>query len=196
MTLGSLVLLGFGAVSGAFPPAPRDTLWLDLSVPAVVSGLQLELTYDRRTLRFRVSGKESVVLPLVRERTGELVLELEVLTTTPLPLPKQWSRAIIPNGSRHVVWRIDGTGMDQVSQWPAFRLEATEVLEVLVGGRRVGTTPVVHGVAPGGPYELLWRRANGTTACVTDAEIAGEAVKTFRCDAATGAVTQGPPAPG
>lgn len=193
LSLMTAAILG-AAVPGA-AQQPDSTVDVTVHVPGTIAGLQVRLVVNGALARFRFPGSGDVTLPFTIDRTGPIRFELQVIDKPAVTIVDHWTAQGSLNGSGHVIWELQGIGASTVRQWAALHLGTTGdgPLDVLVAGRRAGRTPLTTGVAPGGPWEILWRHPDGTTACVTDLETGADQTHELRCDPATGTVRTVPP---
>lgn len=187
------------AMLGLAPPSTAQqsdsTVDVTVRVPGTIPGLQVRLFVNGTLARFRFPGSGEVTLPFTLGRTGPVRLEFHLVDKPAVTMVDKWTAQATLNGSGHVIWEIQGIGASTVLQWAVLRLDSKGegALEVLVSGRRAGRTPLTTGVAPGGPWEVLWRHPDGTTACVTDLETGADQTHVLTCDPTTGAVQTAPP---
>ncbi len=187
--LGLILFCGW-----AFPCptlAQTDTVQLIISIPGVLAGVEVRLSTNGRAVFFRFPGSGRVTLPIDSPPEDTLRLDLSLQKLANVTMAKRWATTVHLNQSGHLEWVLDGTGSSTTLQWAAIRIEASEPMSVLVSGRRVGNTPLMHAVAPGGPWEVLWRRVDGTTVCVTSLASEEGATYTLTCDTETGQVARG-----
>ncbi len=191
-SLMAATMLG-AAVPGA-AQRPDSTVDVTVRVPGTIAGLQVRLVVNGALARFRFPGSGEVTLPFTIGRTGPVRFELRLIDKPAVTIMDHWTAQGSLNGSGHVIWELQGIGASTVRQWAALQLGTTGAgpLVVLVAGRRAGRTPITTGVAPGGPWEILWRHPDGTTACVTDLETGADETHVLRCDPATGTVRKEP----
>jgi len=191
-SLMAATMLG-AAVPGA-AQRPDSTVDVTVRVPGTIAGLQVRLVVNGALARFRFPGSGEVTLPFTIGRTGPVRFELRLIDKPAVTIMDHWTAQGALNGSGHVIWELQGIGASTVRQWAALQLGTTGAgpLVVLVAGRRAGRTPITTGVAPGGPWEILWRHPDGTTACVTDLETGADETHVLRCDPATGTVRKEP----
>ncbi len=191
----SVIVALLGLATPGTAQQSDSTLDVTVRVPGTIPGLQVRLFVNGSLARFRFPGSGEVTLPFALARTGPIRLEFHLVDKPAVTMVDKWTAQATLNGSGHVVWEIQGIGASTVRQWAALRLGASgnEPLDVLVAGRRAGRTPLTTGVAPGGPWEILWRHPDGTTACVTDLETGADQTQELTCDPTTGTVRTTPP---
>lgn len=173
---------------------PDSTVDVTVRVPGTIAGLQVRLVVNGVLARFRFPGEGTVTIPFAVGRTGRVRFELRLIDKPAVTIVDQWAAQGTLNGSGHIIWELQGIGPSTIRQWAALHLTATggDRLDVLVAGRRAGRTPLTTGVAPGGPWEILWRHPDGTTACVTDLETGADQIHSLTCDPTTGSVRATP----
>lgn len=183
-----------GLSSPGLAQQPDTTVDVTVRVPGTIPGLQVRLFVNGSLARFRFPGSGEVTLPFVMERSGTIRLEFHLVDKPAVTMVDRWAAQATLNGSGHVIWEIQGIGASSVRQWAALRIGSTAEgpLDVLVSGRRAGRTPLTTGVAPGGPWEILWRHPDGTTACVTSLETGPDQTHGLTCDPSTGSVRTTP----
>jgi hypothetical protein len=178
-------------LSMAVPARAQDD-GLDVTVmsPRGLPVQVVEFTIDEvtQTIRFGRDGRGRAHFsgPVF----GPAQVSFRVLAGDPRLEGKRWSSGIPLNGSGHLEYQLLANGRGESKQWPLVRwLSTGDTLDVMLNGATLGSTERRKGVSPNQPHQSAWV-LDGRKVCQTQFTLDYNVVRTYRCDPATGKVSQ------
>jgi hypothetical protein len=121
---------------------------------------------------------------------GPAQVTFRVAVGDPRLVGKRWSTGIPLNGSGHLEYQILENGRGESKQWPLVRwLSTGDSLDVTLNGATLGSTERRKGVSPNQQHQSAWLR-DGRPVCRNEFTLDYNVVRTYRCDPATGKVSQ------
>jgi len=190
--VGSALILA--VMIGVAAPTCAQDAGLDVIVVSP-PGLPIEVvafTVDEVTQTVRIDAQQGRgTTHFSGPVLGPATITFRVLAGHPRLAGKRWSTDIPLNGSGHLEYHILENGRGESKQWPLVRwLSTRETLDVTLNGATLGSTERRKGVSPHQQHQSAWMR-DGRTVCRTEFTLDYNVERTYRCDPATGAVTQG-----
>ena len=177
----------------AVPPAGAQDDGLDVTVmsPRGLPIQIVEFTIDEVTQTVRLDpaqgrGSAHFSGPVF----GPAQVTFRVVAGDPRLVGKRWSNGIPLNGSGHLEYQILENGRGESKQWPLVRwLSTGDTLDVTLNGATLGSTERRKGVSPNQPHQSEWV-LDGRTVCRNQFTLDYNVVRTYRCDPASGKVSQ------
>jgi hypothetical protein len=182
----------FAVLLSVVAPARAQDDGLDVAVmsPPGQPIQVVEFTVDEVTQTIRFDAQGRGLAHFSGPVFGPVQVAVHVVAGDPRLEGKRWSTGIPLNGSGHLEYQILPNGRGESKQWPLVRwLSTGDTLDIVLNGATLGSTERRKGVSPNQQHQSAWL-LDGRAVCRTQFTLDYNVVRTYRCDPATGKVSQ------